>query len=55
MDEHGPIWDHDPCSGHTLRRPDSTVRYPWHKWQAGDQGDDMDVWMAIELNADLLD
>lgn len=53
--EHGPIWYHEAGSGKTMRRPDSTVCYPWHKWQAGDQGKDMDVWMAIEFSPLWLD
>ena len=55
MEEHGPIWYHKMGNGRTLRRDDSTVCYPWHKWQAGDQGSNIDVWMAVEMNVALLD
>ncbi|KAL8792283.1 MAG: hypothetical protein Q9195_005162 [Heterodermia aff. obscurata] len=53
LDEHGPLWYHQNCK--TLRRADGTVYYPWHKWQAGDQAQDMDVWMAVELSPAWLD
>ena len=55
LTEHGPIWYYDSVNGKTMRRPDSTVCYPWHKWQAGNEASSMDVWMALEFNADLLD
>ncbi|KAL8824197.1 MAG: hypothetical protein Q9191_005229 [Dirinaria sp. TL-2023a] len=53
LDEHGPMWYDKNCK--TLRRADGTVRYPWHKWQAGDEAQEMDVWMAIELSPAWLD
>ena len=53
LDEHGAIWYRENCK--TLRRADSTVCYPWHKWQAGGKAKDMDVWMAIELSPLWLD
>ncbi|KAI5918192.1 hypothetical protein F4810DRAFT_726249 [Camillea tinctor] len=29
------------------------VSYPRHKWQAGDDGKNVDVWLALEFNPDL--
>ncbi|KAL9611244.1 MAG: hypothetical protein Q9167_004098 [Letrouitia subvulpina] len=51
--EHGPIWFHE--NGRTMRRSDSTICYPWHKWQAGHQAQNMDVWMAVEFGSLWLD
>ena len=48
LDEHGPMRYHGNFK--TLRRADGTVHYPWHKWQAGDRAQAMDVWMAVELS-----
>lgn len=50
--EHGSIWHRD-ASGNALRGRNNVVSYPWHKWQGGNGGEDIDVWMAIEFNPDL--
>ncbi|KAI1098295.1 hypothetical protein F4804DRAFT_325172 [Jackrogersella minutella] len=55
LDEHGGIWDRD-SNGKPVRNDHSgTVKYPWHKWQGGNEADDVDVWMAIEFNPDIVD
>ncbi|KAL6714564.1 hypothetical protein ACLMJK_007989 [Lecanora helva] len=51
LDEHGGMWERDSY-GKSVRRVDSSVVYPWHKWQAGN-GSSIDVWAAIEYNPDL--
>jgi hypothetical protein len=56
LDEHGGFWGCNE-TGRPVRStalPD-TVHYPWHKWQAGDKDDGVDVWMAIEFNPDMVD
>lgn len=52
LEEHGGMWMRD-ASGRGLKRPDATLRYPWHTWRAGD-GAKMDVWMAVEFDAGLV-
>ncbi|KAL7929516.1 hypothetical protein V8C35DRAFT_331580 [Trichoderma chlorosporum] len=52
FEEHGGMWLRG-ANGKAVRRPDRTLCYPWHKWQAG-EGSNMDVWMAIEFNPKLL-
>ncbi|CAF3963763.1 unnamed protein product [Rotaria sordida] len=53
--EHGPLWDIDAQNKPVLRN-DSTVVYPWHKWQAGINrsfNQSFDVWIAVEYNSQL--
>ena len=50
--EHGPLWDMDAQNKPVLR-PDGTVVYPWHKWQAGTNTSlkqSFDIWAAFEFN-----
>jgi len=49
--EHGGLWYRD-SNGAAVRGKDNVVSYPWHKWQAGD-GQNVDVWMALEFNPDV--
>ncbi|CAF1185859.1 unnamed protein product [Rotaria sordida] len=54
--EHGPLWDIDAQNKPVLRN-DSTVVYPWHKWQAGinrSLNQSFDVWIVFEFNCQLL-
>ncbi|CAF2560786.1 unnamed protein product [Rotaria sp. Silwood2] len=53
--EHGPLWDIDEQNKPVLRN-DSTVVYPWHKWQSGINGSfnqSFDVWIVFEFNSQL--
>ena len=54
LEEHGRLWNTD-CTGKPIRRQNSSVDYPWHKWQAGDQKDGQDIWVAFEYNPELYD
>ena len=49
LEEHGPFWRMD-CKGVPERREDSSIDYPWHKWQAGNEKDGLDIWTAFEYN-----
>lgn len=49
--EHGGLWHRD-CLDNAVRGKKNVIAYPWHKWQAG-QGDNVDVWMAVEFNPEL--
>jgi hypothetical protein len=51
LEEHGGMWNCDSY-GKPIRTPDGVASYPYHKWQAG-CGEAIDIWMAIEFNADL--
>ncbi|CAM4936751.1 unnamed protein product [Rotaria socialis] len=53
--EHGPLWDIDAQNKPVLRN-DSTVVYPWHKWQAGINtsfNESFDIWVVFEFNSQL--
>lgn len=52
LEEHGGFWKTD-CTGKPIRRKDSSVDYPWHKWQAGDQKCAQDIWAVFEYNPEL--
>jgi hypothetical protein len=52
LEEHGGLWFADPYEV-PIRRPDHTVCYTWHKWQAGAGGDNgLDIWAALEFYPD---
>ena len=50
--EHGGMWLRD-SNGNPIRGKNNVISYPWHKWQAG-SGTDVDVWMAIEFNPNIV-
>ncbi|CAF1460644.1 unnamed protein product [Rotaria sp. Silwood1] len=53
--EQGPLWEIDAQNKPVLRN-DSTVVYPWHKWQAGIDrsfNQSYDVWIVFEFNSQL--
>ncbi|KAK7934902.1 hypothetical protein PG985_000397 [Apiospora marii] len=56
LEGHGGLGDRDSDG-----RPErtnmkvDTVRYPWHKWESGDQMGDVEVWMAIEFDPWVVD
>lgn len=52
LDEHGGLWERDSY-GKALRAADRRVIYPYHKWQAGGRGSNVDIWAAIEFNPDM--
>lgn len=52
LDEHGGLWERDTYNK-AVRRFDGSVVYPWHKWQAGGEASDVDLWVAVEYNPDL--
>ena len=52
LEQHGRLWMVD-CKGVPLRRKNTSVDYPWHKWQAGTEKDGLDIWVAFEYNPDL--
>ncbi|KAK7954128.1 hypothetical protein PG988_014822 [Apiospora saccharicola] len=56
LEEHGGLWDRDSDGRpkRTSKKVD-TIRYPWHKWEGGDQKGDVDVWMAIEFDPRVVD
>ena len=49
LEEHGGLWFRDSY-GKALMRFDHTLCYLWHKWQAGEQSSDVDVWMTFKCN-----
>lgn len=53
LEEHGGLWQRDSY-GKAVRAADGSVQYPYHKWQSG-QGQNVDVWAAIEFNPDLVE
>ena len=54
LQEHGGFWETD-CMGKPIRRENSSVDYPYHKWQAGDQKGAQDIWVVFEYNPVLSD
>ncbi|KOS22240.1 Aldos-2-ulose dehydratase [Escovopsis weberi] len=52
LEEQGGMWERDSCDK-AVKRPDGTLEYPWHKWQAGGAASNVDVWMALEFDAKL--
>ncbi|KAL0932732.1 uncharacterized protein CTRU02_211695 [Colletotrichum truncatum] len=50
--EHGGLWYRDSY-GNAIRGENNVIAYPWHKWKAGG-GKNIDVWMALEFNPELL-
>jgi Aldos-2-ulose dehydratase/isomerase (AUDH) Cupin domain len=61
--EHGPFWEFDSRSGRARRRPDGSVIYPRHRWEAGtvlgsgtehqvDGSSRLDFWVAFEFPPD---
>ena len=53
LERYGGFWDRD-CKGEPIRREKSaSVSYPWHKLQAGNKGDALDIWTQFEFNPDL--
>ncbi|KAI1131582.1 hypothetical protein F5Y10DRAFT_261964 [Nemania abortiva] len=55
LEEHGGIWERGSDGKPVRANPAGVVKYPWHKWQAGNEADDVDVWMAIEFHPDVVD
>lgn len=54
LEEHGGFWDQER-DGMPAYREDGSIQYPYHKWQAGDDGDNIDVWAVFELNPKLVE
>jgi len=52
MEEHGGMWERDPYGLAVRDEASRVVKYPYHKWQAGDS-DGVDVWAALEFGFDL--
>ncbi|GKT90380.1 FG-GAP repeat-containing protein [Colletotrichum tofieldiae] len=52
LNEHGGLWYRDSY-GDAVRGHNNVVSYPWHKWQGGEKGKNVDVWLALEFNPDL--
>lgn len=49
--EHGGLWYRDSYD-EAVRGKNNVIAYPWHKWQAGGDGN-VDVWLALEFNPEL--
>jgi len=54
LEQHGGFWDRNSVGAPTRRDNSASVSYPWHKWQAGDEADALDIWTAFEFNPDLI-
>jgi hypothetical protein len=57
-DEHGPFFVFDAASGRPVLRENGAVEYPWHSWQAADDGKPgqaYDVVAAFEITAPYAD
>jgi len=53
-EEHGPFFRFDPPTGRPQLRENGAVNYPWHGWQAGDDGvpgQNYDLVCAYEITA----
>ncbi|KAK6216836.1 hypothetical protein QIS74_06950 [Colletotrichum tabaci] len=53
LNEHGGLWYRDSY-GDAVRGHNNVVSYPWHKWQGGSKGKNVDVWLALEFNPGLV-
>lgn len=49
LEQQGGFWERDSY-GKPVYNDSGAVVYPYHKWQAGDGGDNLDIWAAIEFN-----
>lgn len=52
LEQQGGFWERDR-DGKPIWLDNGAVKYPWHKWQADNKKDGLDVWIAYEFNPEL--
>lgn len=52
LEQQGGFWERDTY-GKPLWADNGAIKYPWHKWQSGTKGDNLDIWIAFEFNPEV--
>lgn len=53
LEEHGGMWERDPYGLPVRDEKSRVVKYPYHKWQAGNESENVDIWAAIEFGVEI--
>ncbi|KAI5847392.1 hypothetical protein DFP73DRAFT_630662 [Morchella snyderi] len=52
LEQQGGFWERDRDGKH-IWLDNGAIKYPWHKWQADDTANGLDVWIAFEYNPEV--